>query len=81
VTRACFHANAAARTEAERDVDGGLRSTAEGRTKPARSSAELSVGERAVVRDVPATFGRLNLPGGEQDHARVLAVHASRRGE
>jgi hypothetical protein len=81
MTRACFQANAAARTEAQRDVHAGLPSTAEGRTKPARSPVELSVGERAVVRDVTATFGRLNLPEGEQDHGRVLAVHASRRGE
>jgi hypothetical protein len=81
VTRAGLHANAAARTEAQRDVDAGFPATAEGRTKPARSPAELSVGERAVVHDVTATFGRLNLPAGEQDHGRVLAVHASWRGE
>jgi hypothetical protein len=50
-------------------------------TDDGRERAELSVGERAVVRGVTATFGTLNLPAGEQDDGRVLAVHASGRCE
>jgi DNA-binding NarL/FixJ family response regulator len=52
---------------------------AEGRTNRAIAT-ELSVSERAVERHVTAIFGKLDLPAGEQDHRRVLAVLAYLRG-
>jgi DNA-binding NarL/FixJ family response regulator len=59
-------------TERERDV---LALMAEGRTNRA-IAAELYVSERAVERHVTSIFGKLELPTGEQDHRRVLAVLA-----
>jgi DNA-binding NarL/FixJ family response regulator len=59
-------------TEREREV---LALMAEGRTNRA-IAAELYVSERAVERHVTSIFGKLELPTGEQDHRRVLAVLA-----
>jgi len=56
----------------EREV---LSLMAEGRTN--RAIAEmLFVSERAVERHVTSVFSKLELPTGEQDHRRVLAVLA-----
>jgi DNA-binding NarL/FixJ family response regulator len=56
----------------EREV---LSLMAEGRTN--RAIAEvLFVSERAVERHVTSIFSKLELPAGEQDHRRVLAVLA-----
>jgi DNA-binding NarL/FixJ family response regulator len=63
-------------TPREREV---LALMAEGRTNRAIAT-ELSVSERAVERHVTAIFGKLDLPAGEQDHRRVLAVLAYLRG-
>jgi len=63
-------------TPREREVLGLM---AEGRTNRA-IAAELNVSERAVERHVTAIFGKLDLPAGEQDHRRVLAVLAFLRG-
>ena len=63
-------------TPREREV---LALMAEGRTN--RAIAELLfVSERAVERHVTAIFSKLDLPTGEQDHRRVLAVLAYLRG-
>jgi DNA-binding NarL/FixJ family response regulator len=59
-------------TEREREA---LALMAEGRTNRA-IAAELYVSERAVERHVTSIFGKLELPTGEQDHRRVLAVLA-----
>ncbi len=63
-------------TEREREVLGRM---AEGRTNRAIAE-ELFVSERAVERHVTSIFTKLNLPAGEQDHRRVLAVLAYLRG-
>ena len=63
-------------TEREREV---LALMAEGRTNRA-IAGELYVSERAVERHVTSIFGKLDLPAGEQDHRRVLAVLAYLRG-
>jgi DNA-binding NarL/FixJ family response regulator len=63
-------------TARERDV---LALMAEGRTNRA-IAGELYVSERAVERHVTSIFGKLDLPTGEQDHRRVLAVLAHLRG-
>jgi DNA-binding NarL/FixJ family response regulator len=59
-------------TPREREV---LALMAEGRTNRAIAS-ELIVSERAVERHVTSIFGKLDLPAGQQDHRRVLAVLA-----
>ena len=59
-------------TEREREVLGRM---AEGRTNRAIAE-ELFVSERAVERHVTSIFSKLDLPAGEQDHRRVLAVLA-----
>jgi len=63
-------------TEREREVLGRM---AEGRTNRAIAE-ELFVSERAVERHVTGIFSKLDLPAGEQDHRRVLAVLAYLRG-
>jgi len=63
-------------TDREREVLGLM---AEGRTNRA-IAGELNVSERAVERHVTAIFGKLDLPAGEQDHRRVLAVLTFLRG-
>ena len=63
-------------TAREREVLGLM---AEGRTNRA-IAAELYVSERAVERHVTSIFTKLDLPTGEQDHRRVLAVLAHLRG-
>ncbi len=63
-------------TDRERDVLGRM---AEGRTNRAIAE-ELFVSERAVERHVTSIFAKLDLPAGEQDHRRVLAVLAYLRG-
>jgi DNA-binding NarL/FixJ family response regulator len=63
-------------TEREREVLGHM---AEGRTNRAIAEA-LFVSERAVERHVTSIFTKLDLPTGEQDHRRVLAVLAYLRG-
>jgi DNA-binding NarL/FixJ family response regulator len=63
-------------TEREREV---LSRMAEGRTNRAIAE-ELFVSERAVERHVTSIFSKLDLPAGEQDHRRVLAVLAYLRG-
>ena len=63
-------------TDREREVLGRM---AEGRTNRAIAE-ELFVSERAVERHVTSIFGKLDLPAGEQDHRRVLAVLAYLRG-
>jgi DNA-binding NarL/FixJ family response regulator len=63
-------------TERERQV---LSRMAEGRTNRAIAE-ELFVSERAVERHVTSIFSKLDLPAGEQDHRRVLAVLAYLRG-
>jgi DNA-binding NarL/FixJ family response regulator len=63
-------------TAREREVLGQM---AEGRTN--RAIAEtLFVSERAVERHVTSIFTKLDLPAGQQDHRRVLAVLAYLRG-
>jgi DNA-binding NarL/FixJ family response regulator len=52
---------------------------AEGRTNRAIAE-DLFVSERAVERHVTSIFVKLDLPAGEQDHRRVLAVLAYLRG-
>jgi DNA-binding NarL/FixJ family response regulator len=59
-------------TPREREVLGRM---AEGRTNRAIAE-ELFVSERAVERHVTSIFAKLDLPAGEQDHRRVLAVLA-----
>jgi DNA-binding NarL/FixJ family response regulator len=59
-------------TEREREVLGLM---AEGRTNRAIAE-QLFVSERAVERHVTSIFGKLDLPAGEQNHRRVLAVLA-----
>jgi DNA-binding NarL/FixJ family response regulator len=63
-------------TEREREV---LALMAEGRTNRA-IAGKLFISERAVERHVTSIFGKLDLPTGEQDHRRVLAVLAHLRG-
>jgi len=63
-------------TDREREVLGHM---AEGRTNRAIAEA-LFVSERAVERHVTSIFNKLDLPTGEQDHRRVLAVLAYLRG-
>ncbi len=63
-------------TEREREVLGHM---AEGRTNRAIAES-LFVSERAVERHVTSIFAKLDLPTGEQDHRRVLAVLAYLRG-
>jgi DNA-binding NarL/FixJ family response regulator len=63
-------------TDREREV---LSRMAEGRTNRA-IAGELFISERAVERHVTAIFVKLDLPAGEQDHRRVLAVLAYLRG-
>jgi DNA-binding NarL/FixJ family response regulator len=63
-------------TEREREV---LSRMAEGRTNRAIAE-EMFVSERAVERHVTSIFSKLDLPAGEQDHRRVLAVLAYLRG-
>ena len=63
-------------TVREREVLGRM---AEGRTNRAIAE-ELFISERAVERHVTAIFVKLDLPTGEQDHRRVLAVLAFLRG-
>jgi DNA-binding NarL/FixJ family response regulator len=48
---------------------------AEGRTNRA-IAGELYVSERSVERHVTSIFSKLDLPAGEEDHRRVLAVLA-----
>ena len=48
---------------------------AEGRTNRA-IAGELYVSERSVERHVTSIFNKLDLPAGEEDHRRVLAVLA-----
>ena len=57
-------------TPREREV---LALMAEGRTNRAIAS-ELMVSERAVERHVTSIFVKLDLPAGQDDHRRVLAV-------
>jgi DNA-binding NarL/FixJ family response regulator len=57
-------------TPREREV---LALMAEGRTNRAVAS-ELIVSERAVERHVTSIFVKLDLPAGQDDHRRVLAV-------
>jgi len=57
-------------TPREREV---LALMAEGRTNRA-IAAELMVSERAVERHVTSIFVKLDLPAGQDDHRRVLAV-------
>jgi DNA-binding NarL/FixJ family response regulator len=52
---------------------------AEGRTNHA-IARELFVSDRAVERHVTSIFTKLDLPTGEKDHRRVLAVLAHLRG-
>jgi len=59
-------------TPREREV---LARMAEGRTNRAIAE-DLFVSERAVERHVTSIFTKLDLPTGEQDHRRVLAVLA-----
>jgi DNA-binding NarL/FixJ family response regulator len=59
-------------TAREREVLGRM---AEGRTNRAIAE-DLFVSERAVERHVTSIFTKLDLPTGEQDHRRVLAVLA-----
>jgi DNA-binding NarL/FixJ family response regulator len=63
-------------TDREREVLGRM---AEGRTNRAIAE-DLFVSERAVERHVTSIFSKLDLPAGEQDHRRVLAVLAYLRG-
>ena len=63
-------------TPREREVLGRM---AAGRTNRAIAE-ELFVSERAVERHVTSIFAKLDLPAGEQDHRRVLAVLAYLRG-
>jgi DNA-binding NarL/FixJ family response regulator len=63
-------------TDREREVLGRM---AEGRTNRAIAE-DLFVSERAVERHVTSIFTKLDLPAGEQDHRRVLAVLAYLRG-
>ncbi|HEX6584601.1 MAG TPA: response regulator transcription factor [Thermoleophilaceae bacterium] len=63
-------------TEREREVLGRM---AEGRTNRAIAE-DLFVSERAVERHVTSIFAKLDLPAGQQDHRRVLAVLAYLRG-
>ena len=63
-------------TAREREVLGRM---AEGRTNRAIAE-DLFVSERAVERHVTSIFTKLDLPPGEQDHRRVLAVLAYLRG-
>jgi DNA-binding NarL/FixJ family response regulator len=63
-------------TEREREVLGLM---AEGRTNRAIAK-QLYLSERAVERHVTSIFGKLDLPAGEQDHRRVLAVLTYLRG-
>jgi len=63
-------------TSREREV---LAHMAEGRTNRAIAE-DLFVSERAVERHVTGIFSKLDLPAGEQDHRRVLAVLAYLRG-
>jgi DNA-binding NarL/FixJ family response regulator len=63
-------------TEREREVLGLM---AEGRTNRAIAN-QLYLSERAVERHVTSIFGKLDLPAGEQDHRRVLAVLTYLRG-
>jgi DNA-binding NarL/FixJ family response regulator len=63
-------------TEREREV---LALMAEGRTNRA-IAGELFLSERAVERHVTSIFAKLDLPTGEHDHRRVLAVLAYLRG-
>jgi DNA-binding NarL/FixJ family response regulator len=63
-------------TPRERQVLGLM---AEGRTNHAIAD-ELHVSERAVERHITSIFTKLDLPAGEKDHRRVLAVLAHLRG-
>jgi DNA-binding NarL/FixJ family response regulator len=63
-------------TVREREVLGLM---AEGRTNRA-IAGQLFVSERAVERHVTSIFTKLDLPAGQQDHRRVLAVLAYLRG-
>ena len=63
-------------TAGERRV---LALMAEGRTNHAIAE-ELFISERAVERHVTSIFTKLDLPTGEKDHRRVLAVLAHLRG-
>jgi DNA-binding NarL/FixJ family response regulator len=60
-------------TEREREV---LALMAEGRTHRAIAGGLYLLSERAVERHATSIFGKLDLPTGEQDHRRVLAVLA-----
>jgi DNA-binding NarL/FixJ family response regulator len=64
-------------TEREREV---LARMAEGRTNRAIAES-IFVSERAVERHVTSIFSKLDLPAGEQDHRRVLAVLAYLSGQ
>ena len=59
-------------TGREREV---LELMAEGRTNRA-IAGELFMSERAVERHVTSIFAKLDLPAGQRDHRRVLAVLA-----
>jgi DNA-binding NarL/FixJ family response regulator len=63
-------------TTREREV---LALMAEGRTNRAVAD-QLHVSDRSVERHVTSIFAKLDLPPGEQDHRRVLAVLAYLRG-
>ena len=63
-------------TPRERQVLGLM---AEGRTNHAIAQ-ELFVSDRAVERHLTSIFNKLDLPTGENDHRRVLAVLAHLRG-
>ncbi len=64
-------------TPRERDVLGAM---AEGRTNVGIAAA-LSITEGAAEKHISNIFGKLDLPGSENDHRRVLAVLAYLGGE
>ena len=57
-------------TDRERQV---LELVAEGRTNKAIAE-RLDVSQRAVTKHVTSIFAKLELPPGEDDHRRILAV-------
>jgi DNA-binding NarL/FixJ family response regulator len=63
-------------TDREREV---LELVAEGRTNKAIAD-RLDVSQRAVTKHVTSIFSKLDLPPGEDDHRRILAVLTYLRG-
>ncbi len=63
-------------TDREREV---LELVAEGRTNKAIAD-RLDVSQRAVTKHVTSIFAKLDLPPGEDDHRRILAVLTYLRG-